>query len=201
MKDAIITISREYGSRGRTIGKRLAEKLNIPFYDNEIITLSAKESGFSEAIFNNSDEAPVSSLLYSLSMFGAAATTGELPLNDKVYIIQSGIIKNAASKGSCVIVGRCADYILKETPDLIKIFIYADVKDKIEWAIEQNGIGPDKAKDLIVKKDKKRAAYYNYYTNEKWGSAKNYDICFNSSGMSVDDAADFIDLYIKSKAK
>ena len=132
MISSVITISRQYGSGGRFIAKKLAEKLGIPFYDNEIITMAAKESGYAENLFEKAEQVSTHSLLYSLSMFGTAAGVYGLPLSDKVFLIQSDIIKECAAKGPCVIVGRCSDYVLKEQSNLINFFLYSDIESRIK---------------------------------------------------------------------
>lgn len=199
MTNAIITISREYGSGGREIGKKLAQQLEIPFYDHELISIAAKKSGFAEGIFDQADQRPTGSLLYTLSMFGGPATAFDLPLNDKVFLIQSDIIREVASQGGCVIVGRCADYVLKGNPNLINIFIHGDLKDRMEWAIKENDIPPEKAKDAVLKIDKRRATYYNYYTSQKFGRAQNYDLTLNSSSLGRDASVEVIKQFVHLK--
>ncbi len=199
MKNTIITISRQYGSGGREIGKRLAEQLGIPFYDNELITIAAKKSGYAEAVFEQADQKPAGSLLYSLSMFSSAVGTFDLPLNDKIFLVQSDIIKEVAAKGSCVIVGRCADYVLRDNPDCVNVFIHGNLADRVEWAIRENDIDPEKAREMVLKTDKRRATYYNYYTSLKFGAAENYHLCINSSAVGRDGAVEVIRKYIDKK--
>lgn len=197
MADSIITISRQYGSGGRFIGKMLAEKLGIPFYDNELISMAAKESGFSESLFENAEKNTTYSLLYSLSMFGStAAGMYGLPLSDKVFLIQSDIIKKVAEQGSCVIVGRCADYILREKKDVIHFFLYSDMDSRVRRAVKYYGLSENKAKDEIEKKDKKRAAYYNYYTGGRWGETKNYHLCINTDFVGIDSCVNILAEYV-----
>ena len=199
MSKTIVTISREYGSAGREIGKKLAQELDVPFYDNEIITIAAKKSGYDEGIFENADQKPAGSLLYSLSMFGTSAGTFDLPLNDKVFLIQSDIIREVAAESGCVIVGRCADYVLKENPNCIKIFIHADLNTRIDWAVRENDVPPEKARETVRKIDKRRAAYYNYYTSLNWGSAGNYDLCINSATLGVAGTVEVIRKFVETK--
>lgn len=199
MKNTIITISRQYGSGGREIGKRLAEQLGIPFYDNELITIAAKKSGYAEAVFEQADQKPAGSLLYSLSMFSSTVGTFDLPLNDKIFLVQSDIIKEVAAKGSCVIVGRCADYVLRDNPDCVNVFIHGNLADRVEWAIRENDIDPEKAREMVLKTDKRRATYYNYYTSLKFGAAENYHLCINSSAVGRDGAVEVIRKYIDKK--
>ncbi len=192
----IITIGRQFGSGGRQIGQILSEKLDIPFYDKELLKIAAKESNICEEIFDNFDEKPTNSFLYTLVMdpyslgFG---TTGELPLNHKVFLAAFDTIKSIAEKdGSCIFVGRCADYALREFPNVVNLFIYADIEDRIKRVSEKYELTAQKAKDLIKKEDKSRASYYNYYTSKRWGEMKGYDICINSSLYGVEKTADII---------
>lgn len=190
--NSIITISRQYGSGGRFIAKLLAEKLGIPYYDNELITMAAKESGYSEAIFEKAEQLSTHSFLYSLSMFGSVDGIYGLPLADKVYIAQSEIIKKCADKGPCVIVGRCSDYVLKDYDNVINYFIYSDEKSKIDRAIKYYGISADNAASELRKKDKKRANYYNYYTSQSWGDFNNYHLSLNSDAVGIDACVDIL---------
>ena len=200
----IITIGRQYGSGGRIIGKLLAEKLGISFYDKEIIEMAAKKSGMSQEAFEKVDETAASSLLYSIatsvSMFGNYVSPQvDLPLNDKLFIIQSEIIKSIAKKGSCVIVGRCADYILKDRSDIINLFIYADKESRKKRAINEYGISPNKVDSYLHKTDKKRSTYYNHYTGEKWGNYLNYHMCLDSSILGVEGTVHMIEEFIKER--
>lgn len=198
----IITIGRQYGSGGRAIGKKLAEVLGFTFYNREIIELAAKKSGMSEEAFEKVDETAASSLLYSIAtgayMFGNYVSPQvDLPLNDKLFIIQSEIIKNIASKESCVIVGRCADYILKDRKDVINVFIHADKESRKSRAINEYNIDPNKVEGYLNKIDKKRSTYYNYYTGEKWGSSKNYHLCLDSGLLGEEGCVHMIEAFIK----
>lgn len=194
--DKIITIGRQSGSGGRVIGRTLAEKLNIPFYDKELLKEAAKESGMCEEIFDSFDERPTNSFLYSLVMdpysmgFGM---TGDLPLNHKVFLAAFDTIKSLAEKdGSCIFVGRCADYALKDLPNVINVFVYAEMEDRIKRVMEEFDVSDSKAKDIIKKGDKSRASYYNYYTSKRWGEMKGYDICLNTSLYGVEKSADIL---------
>lgn len=194
---SVITISRQYGSGGRFIGKMLAERLGIPFYDNEIITLAAKESGYAENIFEKAEQISTHSLLYSLSMFGSAAGVYGLPLSDKVFLIQSDIIKKCAEKGPCVIIGRCSDYVLRDYDNVINFFIYSDIVHKIKRAVEFYGIDEAKAQSTIEQKDKKRATYYNYYTSNRWGDIDNYNMAINSDSIGIENAVKLLEDYVR----
>ena len=200
MSGSIITISRQYGSGGRFVGKKLAEKLGIPFYDNELISMAAKESGFAESLFENAEKNTTYSLLYSLSMFGTSSGgMYGLPLSDKVFLIQSDIIKKVADQGPCVIVGRCADYVLRERNDVVHFFFYSDIENRIDRAMKYYGVEEKKAKEAIEKTDKKRAAYYNYYTGERWGEIKNYHLSLNTDSIGIDACVDELAKYIEAK--
>ena len=192
----VITIGRQFGSGGRAIGKLVAEKLGIPFYDKDIIKHIAKESGFSHEILNDYDEKPTNSFLYSLSVgaytYGNSITgIPEMPMSDKIFVIQSDVIKNLAKQGPCVIVGRCAESILKDEVDFLSVFIHADFDSRIKRVSEYDNITHDAAAEKIRKTDKKRASYHNYYSELKWGTATSYDICINSK-VGIENAAQLI---------
>ena len=181
MANKIYTIGREFGSGGREVGEKLAAKLGIKLYDKELLQQAAKDSGFCEEIFENHDEKPTNSFLYSLvmdtySVSGySAAPFLDMPLNHKVFLAQFETIKKIAEKESCVIVGRCADYALSDNPDCINIFIHADLDVRIKNVSRNLNITENKARDIINKTDKQRASYYNYYTSKKWGDSKSYN--------------------------
>lgn len=204
MDKYIITIGRQFGSGGRSIGQKIAEKLNIHFYDKELISIAAKESGTDPEIFKDVDEKAANSLLYSLStgMYGFGSgfsAMGDLPVNDKLYLLQHKIIKKIAENENCVIVGRCADYVLRENPNCVNIFIYADMEFRKEQSVKKHGIEEAKAEHIINKTDKSRANYYSFYSGQKWGMAENYDLCINSSKLSEDKIVDLIIDYIKAR--
>ncbi|MBQ3969929.1 MAG: cytidylate kinase-like family protein [Clostridia bacterium] len=197
-----VTITRQYGSGGHDIGKALAKALGIGFYDKELISLAARESGIAPEVFEKADERPANSLLYSLSVGlynygnGLSSPMDDLPVNDKLYILQHKIIKEKAESESFVIVGRCADYILKDYPGVVKVFIYADIESRIRRAISRHDIEPARAKQAIIKTDKNRANYYSFYSGQKWGQVENYDLCINTTKLSVDQAVKLITDYI-----
>ena len=194
----IISIGRQYGSGGREIGKRLAKEFNIDFYDKELITLAAKESGFSEEILKENDENHNGSFLYSLVM-GTHTGGNNLPLNHKLFLAQFDTIKKLAEEKSCVIIGRCADYALEYNPNCVKVFIHADIDSRIKRAIEEYGVSPDKVEEVIKKTDKKRESYYNFYTGKKWGLMENYDITINSTFSGIDGAVRVIADLVREK--
>lgn len=202
MAKTIITIGRQCGSGGREIGQRLAEMLDIKYYDKELLQRAAKDSGLSEEIMRNNDEAPTSSFLYNLVMdsYGFGSGIGminDMPLSQKVFLAQFNAIKKIAQEGPCCIVGRCSDYALADRDDVINLFIYADMDKKIERISKIYNISADKAKDVIMKKDKQRASFYNFYSSKKWGKADTYDLCINSSILGMEGTAKLICQYIE----
>ena len=204
MSNFVITISRQYGSGGRFIAKKLADRLGIPFYDNEIITMSAKESGYAENIFEKAEQMSSHSFLYSVSMFGSAAGVYGLPLSDKVFLVQSDIIKKCADAGPCVIVGRCADYVLRDYPDVINFYLYSDIDSKIErykkYYNSENKSDKD-IRDEIIRRDKKRGAYYNYYTTQRWGEIENYHLSVHTDSVGIDGCVDILEKFVLNYGK
>jgi cytidylate kinase len=179
MAKTIITLGREYCTGGRYIAQDVAEALGIKFYDKELITMAAKDSGLSEEAVAASEKQHTHSLLYSLYTMG-----NDLPLGDQVFILQSRIIKQLAEEGSCVILGRCGDYVLRERTDVLRVFVYAPVEFRREYAKTNpvvKGTTEKEIRDEIEKTDKRRAAYYNYYTQNRWGDAHNYDLAVNAA--------------------
>ena len=198
----IITIGRQYGSGGHDIGEALAKELGVTLYDKEMLKRAAKESGLCEELFETHDEKPTNSFLYSLvmdtySLGYSAGTYSDMPINHKVFLAQFDAIKKIADEGPCVMVGRCADYALEGYDNVINIFIYADMDKRIRRIARMYDMTDAKAKDVIVKADKKRASYYNYYTNKEWGDAKSYDLCLNSAKLGVEGCVKAILEYIK----
>ena len=185
----IITITRQYGSGGHDIGVLLSKRLGIPFYDKELINIAAKESGVAPEVFEKADEKASNSLLYSLSVglynYGNSfsSSMGDLPVNDKLYLLQHKIIKEKAEQECFVVVGRCADYVLRDNDNVVNIFIYADLESR--------------AKQAVQKADKNRANYYSFYSGKKWGLADNYDLCINTTDLSCEQAADLIEDYLR----
>ena len=198
MANKIYTIGREFGSGGREVGEKLAAKLGIKLYDKELLQQAAKESGFCEEIFENHDEKPTNSFLYSLvmdtySVSGySAAPFLDMPLNHKVFLAQFETIKKIAEKESCVIVGRCADYALSDNPDCINVFIHADMDIRIKNVSKNLNITENKARDIINKTDKQRASYYNYYTSKKWGDSKSYNLSLDAGKLGTDNCVEMI---------
>lgn len=197
-KKVIVTIARQYGSGGREIGEKIAEILNIPLYDKQLITDAAAKGNLNEEIIRSADESAANSLLYTLAMgsnhYGTAMHFGyKMPLNDKLFILQSEVIKGYAEAGSCVIIGRCADYVLKDDHDVFRIFIYGDLEHRQARVKERHPeIKPSQIIDVINKTDKRRASYYNFYTGNKWGKYDNYDMAVNSSTFGIEETAKII---------
>ncbi len=198
MANKIYTIGREFGSGGREVGEKLAAKLGIKLYDKELLQQAAKDSGFCEEIFENHDEKPTNSFLYSLvmdtySVSGySAAPFLDMPLNHKVFLAQFETIKKIAEKESCVIVGRCADYALSDNPDCINVFIHADLDVRIKNVSKNLNTTENKARDIINKTDKQRASYYNYYTSKKWGDSKSYNLSLDAGKLGTDNCVEMI---------
>jgi cytidylate kinase len=179
MAKTIITLGREYCTGGRYIAQDVADALGIKLYDKELITMAARDSGLSEEAVAASEKQHTHSLLYSLYTMG-----NDLPLGDQVFILQSRIIKQLAEEGSCVILGRCGDYVLRERTDVLRVFVYAPVEFRREYAKTNpvvKGTTEKEIRDEIEKTDKRRAAYYNYYTQNRWGDAHNYDLAVNAA--------------------
>ncbi len=202
MANTIITIGREFGSAGLEIGKRLAEELGLKLYDKEMLKRAAKESGLCEEIFETHDEKPTNSFLYSLVMdtYSLGYTSSgyaDMPLNHKVFLAQFDTIKKIAAEGPCVMVGRCADYALEDFDNVVSVFIHADLDQRIARISRLRDLTHSKARDMIVKNDKKRANYYNYYTNKEWGAAKSYDLCLDSGKLGVEGTVKAIKDYVK----
>lgn len=202
-KKILITIARQFGSGGREIGERVAKILGIPLIDKELIKDAATSGELSEEVIKSSDESAANSLLYTLAMgsnvLGTTIHFGyKMPINDKLFILQSEAIKNYAAKGSCVIIGRCADYVLRDEPSLFRIFIYGDLDHRQERVKERHPeLKSSQVIDVINKTDKRRASYYNFYTGNKWGKYDNYDMAINSSTFGIEETAELIAASVK----
>lgn len=181
----VITIGRQFGAGGRELGKRLAKELKIPYYDKELLSEAAKLSGLSELYLDQEDERVTNSLLYSLVM-GTRTLTGQPSLEELVWDAQRKAILSVAEKGSCIIVGRCADYVLRGRVGLLRLFVMDDMEQRICHVSQRDGITPEQAKQKIRKMEKMRAAYYNSRTDSRWGAAENYDLCLNISRIGKD---------------
>lgn len=206
MIDTVITVGRQYGSGGRFVARKLAEKLGIPYYDKELLNLAAKESGICEEMFEDHDEKPTRSLLFSLvtgmQMRGDTGSVYmDMPLNHKIFLAQFEAIRSVAAKGPCVIVGRCGDYVLRDQPNVVRVFIKAGMEDRKERAVTYYGVDSAKAEDVIRKADKQRASYYNYYATANWGAVDNYDLCVDTGAVGVDGAVDTIVHFVELQEK
>lgn len=199
MKKHIISIGRQYGCGGHEIATKLSEKLNIPYYDKEIIKRAAKDSGFDEHIFTFYDERPTRSFLYNVSADGFTnISNGGMALEDQVFQYQFDTIRKVADEGSCIIVGRCADYILKDNPDLFTVFLHADDEFRKKRVLNEYGVNSKNIMREINSVDKKRAKFHNFYSDEKWGDAKTYDLAINVSRLGIDGTVELISQYINT---
>lgn len=201
--NTVITISREFGSGGRAVGEKLAKDLGIPFYDREIIEKAAIESGEDEATFLD-EETKTSKGFYFLKALGyplgspTSIIPGSSP-NDQAFMIQSNVMRELASKGSCVIIGRCGDFILQDFEDVISIYIHAPLEERLKRAENEYGIKDEDLEEITKRIDKQRANYYNYYTDRKWGYADNYNLSFDTSKFGVKETAKMIEVIIKTR--
>lgn len=199
----LVTISREYGSGGRIIGRLVAEKLGIPFYDKEIMDLAVEKSGLSREIVETAELRAKSSFSYSLASamtFSEGLMTDTISVNEKLFITHYDVVHQIAESGEGVIVGRCADYILKDIPGVTNVFVYGELEDRIKRSIEVYGVDEKKAADIVKSYDKARANYYNYHTCQKWGQFSNYNLAINSSYISDEAAANLIVEYMNTRA-
>ena len=195
-QNKIITISRQYGSGGRIVAKKLSDALGIPFYDNELITMAAEKTGLSVECFKDAEKTSIGNLFFSLTSLTPSIDAVGLPLNEKIFLVQSQVIKEVAAEGSCVIVGRSANYVLQDNPNVINVFLQGDLEDRVKRAIDTYGQDAEGAEALVVKTDKRRANYYNYFTGGKWGKAENYDLILNTSRMDLDKIVEVIKTYV-----
>ncbi len=189
----IITISREFGSGGRSVGKLVAEKLGYRFYDRELVNKVSERSGFSPEFIEESGEyaSARSSLLFALATASQYSADG-LSMHDRLYIEQTKIIEELAAEGDCVIVGRCADFILRDWKECLHVFIHADMESRAKRIVERYGEGDRSAEKRLAEKDQKRKVYYKNYTGRNWGQAQNYDLCLNSGVLGVETCAELI---------
>ncbi|MBQ9413545.1 MAG: cytidylate kinase-like family protein, partial [Clostridia bacterium] len=185
MRPVILTIGRQFGSGGHEIGSAVAKALDLPFYDRDLLRKAAAASGLSEDILAAYDEQPTNSFLYSLSM-GATGGSWQLPLGNQAFLAMTEAIRHAADGGSCVIVGRCAEYVLQDRPDLLRVFIYADLPSRTARIMEKRDLSEKQAAALIQKTDRQRAGYHNFYADDKWGVPSSYDVLLNSHALGID---------------
>ncbi|MBO5626363.1 MAG: cytidylate kinase-like family protein [Prevotella sp.] len=202
MEKIIINIGRQFASGGRYISKKLCEDFGCKFFDKEILDLAAKESGFSPDVFKKSDEKK--SFVHTLFHLHAPMLSDDNFYNNKfseesLFKFQCDAIQKAASQGNCLFIGRCADYVLRDEPNTVSIFLAADMKDRISRTMERYNMDEESARKTISKKDNTRASYYNYYTGKKWGAAESYDLCINTSIFGLDETAEFIADFIRKR--
>ena len=205
MSNLIISIGRQFGSGGREIGQKLAEMLGIKFLDKEIIKLASKDSGIREEMFESADEKPVNSFLYSIVTHGFPTYASHLNVNnmltnDKIFNIQAETIKKIADEMPAVIIGRCADDILRDNEKLIKIFIYENIEARAKRVSEKYTVSEKEAYEMIRRMDKSRSSYYEFFANKKWGDVNNYDLCIDSS-IGIDKAVELIKNFVEMKNK
>ena len=195
--NSVITIGRQFGSGGRKVGEMLSQRLGIPYYDKQLLAEASKDSGIAVALFEDHDEKPTRSLLFSLvtgmQLRGdSSAMYMDMPLNHKIFLAQFDAIRRIASEGPCVIVGRCADYVLRDKANAVSVFVKADLPSRVRRAVEQYGLSPDKAEDAVRRADKQRASYYNYYATATWGDVNNYDLCLDTGKLGLEGAVELL---------
>lgn len=198
----VITIGRQFGSGGKEVGIRVAKELGIPFYDKELLQEAAKKSGLCEKIIENFDERP-KSLLYSIAMdsymFSLPGAGAGDSLEQQVYLATFNTIRHIAEQGPCVIIGRCADYALANNPDHLSLFIWAPMEERIQRVVRRQKVSPEEARKIILKTDKRRASYYEYYSSKKWGAVDSYDFCINSSYLGLGRTVELIQALVAHK--
>ena len=194
MAKKIITITRQYGSGGREIGERLAQSLGLEFYDNRLLEVAAKDSGIHKNHFEENDEKRTNSFLYLLS---TTYGQGGIPFDDTLFFAQLNAIQKVASEHACAIIGRCADYALRDFNNVVNLFISAPFEQRVKRAIEVYGIDEKHAADYVKRIDKQRTSYYNYYTDKRWGQPQNYELCLDSSVLGIDGSVKLIEDFVK----
>ena len=197
MSKSIITVGRQYGSGGRYVARLLAEKLEIPYYDKELLAEVAKDSGIGKELLEEHDEKNTRGFLFSMvsgtqSVGDASSMYLGMPLNHRIFLAQFDTIRRIASEGPCVIVGRCADYVLRDQENVLNVFIKADREERIRRIIEYYGADPLKAEEQLKKADRQRASYYNYYATGSWGDVDNYDLCVDTGALGITGAVELI---------
>ena len=196
----IITIGRQCGSGGHEIAQKLADRLNIPCYDKELLKMAAEQSGLAEENFELYDEVPTNSLLYSLSLgnYGVAAGQYDMPIHQKVFLAQFEAIQKLAEKGeSCVIIGRCADYALAKYDNVLNVFIRSSIEKRVARLVAlHDDLNEKRAADQIVKTDKRRSTYHNFYADSRWGASEEYDLVIDALALGVDETVDLLEKYV-----
>ena len=206
MKKTVITIARSYGSGGKTLGNLLAEDLGINCYSREILRMASDESGINEALFGEVDEKMKKSPLLFNILKKNPYKGGVLPpessdfvSDDNLFNYQAKVIKDLAAQESCIIIGRCADYVLKDNPDVISVFCYSDVEERIQWSIDEYQVPAKQAKKIVQEKDAQRSRFYEFYTNQKWGNPRNYTLMINTSKMSTEETVQLLASFYDAK--
>lgn len=203
----VVNIGRQLGSGGREIGEKLAARLGIDFYDKELINLASEESGLCREFFEKADEKASQGIIGGLFGLrfpfisdGAVPATNCLS-NDALFKVQSDVIRRLASEKSCLFVGRCADYILREYPRCVNVFISASPQDRIARLCRQHAVSESVAEEMMHKADKKRADYYNYYSFKTWGAAETYHLCVDSSVLGIEETVDYVEEFVRRKLR
>lgn len=204
MQNYVITIGRELGSGGKTIGELMAKELGIPVYDRRLIMMAAQESGLAPEVFEKADESPsgkgmMSHIMRTLSLpFGSFSSLYSNSMsNENLFQVQADIIRQKAAEESCIIVGRCSDYILREHPRHIDIFVRANYENRVSQLVQRHGCTEKEAKELIERIDEIRSEYHNFYAETNWGDSRAYDICVNSSILGIDETAKLLLTFVK----
>lgn len=200
----VISIGRQLGSGGKEIAEKLGRKLNITVYDKKLLEMAAKESGLDTTVFEKADEKESDSFFGSVmalrnSLADAISGYGSCMQSDRLFEIQSEAMRKIANEESCITIGRCAEYVLREHPNLISIFVTADMPNRIRRIMKNNNLNEEKAKEFIAKADKERKAYHDYYATTIWGDSKSYDLCINSSRLGIDETVEYIYEYVKRR--
>lgn len=199
----VITIARSYGSGGRTLGKLLAQRLGMNYYDREILRIASDESGINEALFGQADErlkkSPLPGILRKHQYKGGVLSpeSADFVSDDNLFQYQTKVIRELAAQESCIIIGRCADYVLRDHPSVIRLYFYAPLKDCVVRVMNQNGLSEKEAVKKIEKIDKYRAAYYRYYTGRDWNDARNYNFCLDTTSMSYEKLAEVVENFVQ----
>lgn len=206
MKKFVISIGRQLGSGGKDIAEEIGRRLNISVYDKRLLEEAAKESGLDATVFETADEKESNTLLGNIlalrdSVADYFGGHDNCMNSDRLFFIQSEVMRNIAARESCIMVGRCSEYVLREHPSLISIFITADMQDRISRTMRKDNLSEEKAKAYIERGDKRRKSYHDYYATTEWGNAKSYDLCINSSRLGIDGTVDFICEYVKRHIK
>lgn len=201
----VINIGRQLGSGGHEVGLLLAAALNIDFYDKELIEMASEKSGLAKGLFEKMDEKTGRSMIHGIFSMHSGVNNevyvGNYLCNETLFKIQSDVIRELAEKKSCLFVGRCADYILRDNERVINVFIAADPSDRVKRVMQKQGLTAEKAEELIEKTDKKRSGYYNFYSNKVWGAAESYHLCINTSALGIEGTVNLVRHFVEEKLK